>query len=136
MSLPTPNQWRTYLWIQVCEQLKWHNKGSHSCIDTLNRLWRKHPDIFAETEDFRAKMPVLTESMLEVRPELWSLQELLSLKDERHHPRDQPAFFPPILVLRCSDRNFLIDGGTRINFWRKHSNVGPHAVLGIVQVDQ
>ena len=31
-----------YLWIQVCEQLKWHNKGSDTCIDTLNRLWRKN----------------------------------------------------------------------------------------------
>ena len=118
-----------YLWMQVCEVLRWHNKGSDSCIDTLNRLWRKHPDVRAPTGETLISVPTLTEGMLTVRPELWTLEALRALT--RAHTRDRPLFFPPIVILRWFDRDFLIDGTTRVNLWLKHANVGPHAVLKV-----
>jgi hypothetical protein len=118
-----------YLWIQACEILKWHNKGNDRCIDTLNRLWAKHPDVRGPAGEQLMRVPTLTVEMLRVSPELWELDRLLSLK--RTHPRDRPLFFPAILVLRWFDHDFLIDGTTRINFWSKQANRGPHAVLKI-----
>ena len=77
------------------------------------------------------EVPELTEQMLMVRNEHWPLDRLLALK--RATVRDQPQFFPPIIVLRWFDHDFLIDGTTRVNFWSKFGNVGPHAVLTIVE---
>ena len=119
------------LWIQACEVLKWHNKGPDCCIDTLNRLWRKHCEVEAPNGTSLMQVPVLTEQMLIVSNEHWSLDRLVQLK--RAHGRDQPLFFPPIVVLRWFDHDFLIDGTTRVNLWNKVGNVGPHAVLAIAE---
>lgn len=115
----------------MCELLKWHNKGSDSCIDTLNRLWRKHSDVVSMSAEERMALPFLSEDMLGVRAELWPLKHLLELK--RSHTRDVPQFFSPIVVLRWFNQNFLLDGTTRVNFWAKHGNTGPHAVLVITE---
>jgi hypothetical protein len=120
-----------YLWMLVCEQLKWHNKGTHQCIDTLNRLWGKHSEVKGPNGEVLLKVPVLSEQMLTVRADLWSLSKLNSLK--RSHTRNMPQFFPPIIVLRWFDRDFLIDGTTRVNFWNWHNNEGPHHVLIIAE---
>ena len=120
-----------YLWIQVCEVLKWHNMGSHRCIDTLNRLWQKHSEVKGENGERLLDVPVLSEEMLIICAEHWSLDRLVALK--RSHPRYQPLSFPPIVVLRWFDRDFLIDGTTRINLWNKQGNEGPHAVLKIAE---
>src|SRR5947207_3099035 len=125
-----------FFWIQVCEQLKWHSKGSHTCIDTLNRLWQKHPEVKAESGEVLLDVPTLTANMIAVSLEQWTLSDLVALKHERHQKNNQPQAFPPILVLRWFDRNFLIDGGTRINFWAMHKVVGPHAVLKIARSDR
>ena len=120
------------MWIYVCEQLKWHNKGTDRCIDTLNRLWRKHPQVTAKaTGQTLLQVPTLTEDMLTVRLEHWPLEQLLTLNPG--HPRNRPLFFAPIVVLHWFSRDFLIDGNTRVNFWREKDNVGPHAVLKIVE---
>ena len=55
------------------------------------------------------------------------LDQLIALK--RSHARDRPLFYPPIVILRWFNRDFLIDGTTRINLWSKMGNLGPHAVL-------
>jgi hypothetical protein len=127
----TTNFIDTYLWIQVCEILKWHNKGNDRCIDTLNRLWQKHSEVRSPSGEILMDVPVLSEDMLSVSTERWRLDELAALN--RSHFRDRPLSFPPIVVLRWFDRDFLIDGTTRINFWLKLGNAGPHAVLKIVQ---
>jgi hypothetical protein len=116
-----------YLWLSVCEILKWHNKDTDQCIDTLNRLWRKHSEVVGPNGESLLDVPTLTESMLTVRAELWSLDRLRSLK--RSHQRNRPLFFPPIVVLNWFDRFFLMDGTTRINLWDQVGNMGPHAVL-------
>ena len=118
-----------YLWIQVCEQLKWHNKETDRCIDTLNRLWRKHIEVNGPNGEVLLDMPTLTEEMLTVRAEQWPIDRLESLR--RGHTRANPLFFPPIVILSWFERDFLIDGNTRVNFWSKWKNVGPHAVLRI-----
>jgi hypothetical protein len=118
-----------YLWILACEVLKWHNKGSDRCIDTLNRLWNKHTEVRGKNGERLLEVPVLKEEMLSVTAEHWSLSRLAALK--RSHARSRPLFFPPIIVLRWVDREFLIDGTTRVNLWSEQGNVGPHAVLKI-----
>jgi len=120
-----------YLWIQVCEVLKWHNKGKDACIDTLNRLWRKHPEVKGVNGEVFLDVPALSEEVLTVYAEQWPLDRLVALK--RSHVRDRPLFFPPIIILRWFDHDFLIDGTTRINLWEKAGNVGPHAVLRITE---
>ena len=119
------------LWLTVCEILKWHNKGNDQCINTLNRLWRKHSEVIGPNGETLLQVPTLTESMLSVRAELWPLDRLLSLK--RSHQRNRPLFFPPIVVLNWFDRFFLLDGTTRINLWSEAGNMGPHAVLIITE---
>ncbi len=123
------------LWVLACEVIKWHNKGE-SCIDTLNRLWWKHPAVTNEKGEkiIAHDIPKLSESMIQVTSEQWSLAQLMSLKLDRHHARDEPiATTPPIIVLRWFGKDFLIDGCTRINYWHKNGNVGPHAVLVILE---
>jgi hypothetical protein len=118
-----------YLWIQVSEQLKFHNKGTDRSIDTLNRLWRKNPRTMNANGVYIYDLPVLTEEMLAVSSELWSLPQLEAL--EPPHERDQLRSFAPPIVLTWFDRDFLMDGNTRVNFWVKGENQGPHAVLRI-----
>jgi hypothetical protein len=118
-----------FLWIQVCEILKWHSQGSHLCIDTLNRLWQKHHEVTSKDGKRMLHVPVLTEEMLTVSIEQWPLSKLAALT--RSHERDAPLSFPPIVVLHWFDRDFMIDGTTRTNFWMKHGIAGPHAVLKI-----
>jgi hypothetical protein len=120
-----------YLWLAVCEIIKWHNKGTDQCIDTLNRLWRKHTEVVAPNGESLLHVPTLTEAMFTVRAELWPLDRLLTLK--RSHQRNRPLFFPPIVVLNWFDRFFLLDGTTRINLWSEVGNMGPHAVLIVAE---
>lgn len=123
---------RHYLWIQVCEQLKFHNKGDDRCIDTLNRLWRKHPGVKSKDGGILLNVPLLKEEMLTVKIEQWSLQRLANLKPP--HGRDQLKSFAPIVVLHWFDQYFLLDGNSRVNFWEKAGNQGPHAVLKITSI--
>lgn len=118
------------LWVEVCEILKWHNHGSDSCIDTLNRLWQKHVEVRGPNGETLLHVPALSEHMLTVRVEHWSLEQLVSLT--RSHGRDRPLAFPPIVIFHWFDRDFLVDGTTRINFWSKTGNAGPHAVFRIM----
>src|SRR5258705_4985937 len=89
---------QAYLWIQVCEVLKWHNKGSDRCVDTLNRLWQKHSEVRGPNGEKLMDVPVLSQEALVVSLEHWLLDRLAALA--RSHDRDRPAFFPPIVVLR------------------------------------
>lgn len=122
------------LWIRVCEQLTHHNKGPDQCIDTLNRLWRKHPRVKTTTGEILLEVPLLTESMLSVTLEHWALEQMLALKTP--HNRDQLRSFEPPVVLRWFDQSFLLDGNTRVNHWAKAQNRGPHAVLVISKATQ
>ena len=119
------------LWLKVCDLLRWHSVGMHTPIQTLNRLWRKQPYVKRFPQEF-ANLPELTESMLSVREESWMLETLLALTDSTFHQRAKPKAFPPIIVLERTGRDFLMDGGNRLNYWRQRGDAGPHAVLKIV----
>ena len=120
-----------HLWIRICEQLKCHNKSDDRCIDTLNRLWRKNSRVRTTTGEVLLEVPLLTEEMLAISLEHWSLAQLVAL--EPPHDRDELKSFEPIIVLHWFDQHFLIDGNTRVNFWEKRQNQGPHAVLKIAE---
>jgi hypothetical protein len=120
---------RHYLWIQVCEQLKFHNKGADVCIDTLNRLWRKNQRTRNAAGEYKFDLPVLTIDMLTVAIEHWTLAELVAL--EPPHPRDELKSYAPPIVLSWFNTDFLMDGNTRVNAWKRVNNPGPHAVLRI-----
>lgn len=122
-----------YLWMQVCEILKWHNQGNDRCIDTLNRLWRKHSQVCGADGEEILAVPTLSEDKLTVRSEHWSLDQLAALR--REHRRDSAASFPPVIVLEWSGRTFLIDGNNRVNFWLKQGNAGPHLVFKLIWPD-
>lgn len=120
-----------HLWISVCEQLKLHNKGDDRCIDTLNRLWQKNSRVRTKTGQVLLEVPLLTEEMLDVTLEHWSLAQLVVL--DPPHDRDELKSFEPIIVLHWFGQYFLIDGNTRVNYWEKVQNQGPHAVLKIAE---
>lgn len=119
------------LWIQVCEQLKWHNRRDDTCIATLNRLWRKNVYVRGPNRKVLLEVPTLSEEMLTVHAEQWPLSRLAEVR--RGHDRDQPKFFPPIVILNWLDQFFLIDGNTRVNYWLRKGNAGPHAVFRIAE---
>jgi hypothetical protein len=129
VSPRAPSQIDHYLWVWVCEQLKFHNKGSDRCIDTLNRLWRKHPRVKGAEDKPPLEVPTLTEEMLLVSLEQWSLQRLQGLQIP--HQRDDLRSPEPIIILHWRNQDFVIDGNTRVNYWVKERNEGPHAVLKI-----
>jgi hypothetical protein len=120
-----------FLWVKVCEQLKCHNKGADRCIDTLNRLWRKNSRLVGPDGEVLLTVPLLTEEMVAVSLEQWELDRLVALNPP--HQRDELKSFEPIVVLHWFDQDFLLDGNTRVNFWKKRGNRGPHAVLRIAE---
>ena len=120
-----------HLCIRVSEQLKHHNKGDDRCIDTLNRLWRKNSRVRTKPGKVLLDVPLLTEEMLAVTLEHWTLAQLVAL--EPPHARDELRSFEPIIVLHWFRQHFLIDGNTRVNYWEKFQNQGPHAVLKIAE---
>ncbi len=120
------------LWEVSCAIIRWHNRGTDGCIETLNRLWRKRP--WMEDLD---RLPRLTESEMFLSLEYWNLDRLVSLLHPTQKTNKTPrATAPPIIVIRWSGSDYLIDGRTRINYWKRTNDNGPHRVILIQPVSQ
>jgi len=120
------------LWAEACDVLRWHNKNADSCIQTLNRLWRKSPWVADP-----GALPVLAERQLQLTEERWSLERLEDLLHERQRTLNTPhSVTPPIIVVRWDGTDYLIDGRTRINYWARSETKGPHRTLVIERVQQ
>jgi hypothetical protein len=114
---------------EAADQLRYHNKGSDNWVDTLNRLWRKNH--FAKSM-IGSRFPELAEEMLGAELERWPVDRLKKLLHPETHARACPMRDDlPIIVLLWADREFLIDGTTRINRRVRDNDVGPHDVVVI-----
>ena len=115
------------LWTLACQVLRWHNQPGHTCIDTVNRLWRKSPWV-GDT----SILPIIQEEQIVVTEESWDLGRLWPLVHQRQLTSNTPASTTsPIILVRWFDKDFLLDGRTRINHWKRTANIGPHDVLVI-----
>lgn len=113
------------IWAEFCDVLKWHNRESHCCIDTLNRLWRKHPFV----NDYQA-LPTIHRNELVILEEYWHLEELWQLLHPRKRTDKVPASTDkPVILLRWNNTNYLMDGRKRICFWQRANSIGPHRAL-------
>jgi hypothetical protein len=113
------------LWDEVCEVLKWHYRPGHGCVDTINRLLAKHP----AAKKLAKQLRVQRESS-SVCVELRSIEILWHLIHPKLVTRAAPhATNAPVVVLRFSGVEYLLDGRRRINFWNRTNEPGPHRVL-------
>lgn len=113
------------LWDDMCEVVKWHNEQRHCCVDTINRLLRKHP-----VARDRGHTPQVERRDLDVAAESWRLEELWSLVHPEQRTSDEPSEYRlPVVVLRWERVDYLIDGRRRINYWHRSGIAGPHSVL-------
>src|SRR5437762_13334362 len=99
------------LWGQAKDLLRHHQKkktGDHTPIDALNRLFHEAAP--------KAKSIRLNEVNCSIVSESWSTEMLAGLhrKHDRATPKDEDC---PILVVRWRCKQYLIDGGNRINKW-------------------
>jgi hypothetical protein len=77
----------------------------------------------------------LEDDHVRVLDDRWPLERLQ--KFQRWHERDEPERIdPPLVVFRGWDTECLIDGQTRVNFWGKTGNIGPHRVLVVEPLSQ
>ena len=77
-------------------------------------------------------IPTISEEMIDVSEESWDLDRLWFLIHERQQTDRTPhSVVLPIVVLRWYRKEFLIDGRSRINFWKRDGNQGPHSVLAV-----
>ena len=112
-------------WMEFCSVLKWHNRESHCCIDTLNRLWRKHPFV----RDHEA-LPTIQRSDLRVHEERWPLNRLWPLLHPDKRTDKVPASRDkPVVVLHWNGNDYLMDGRKRLCAWHRENQCGPHRVL-------
>jgi hypothetical protein len=122
---PSPDE----LWSDACRLLAWHNKGSDSCIQTLNRLWRKSPWVQQETV-----LPTLESGRVSTSEEFWPLDRLVALLHDKQRTSKTPRSVEPlVIVVRWAGQDYLIDGRTRINHWQRVGTPGPIRVLVIAE---
>lgn len=115
------------LWTMAYAIIRWHNRGQDDCIETLNRLWRSGPWI----QD-PSVLPMITTTGMHLTLQHWNLKQLTELLHPTQKTSKVPrSTAPPIIVIRWLDKDFLIDGRTRINFWKKNNDNGPHRVIVI-----
>jgi hypothetical protein len=108
------------LWNELCDVIGWHKQRHHSCVDTLNRLWRKDPFV----KNLNA-LPTLSKSALEVVEGTRSLDQLWGFIHKKRKTEQQPAATDlPVVLLRWKGEEYLIDGRRRINYWKRHENLG------------
>lgn len=113
------------LWDAVCAVLCWHNRGNDGCIQTLNRLWRKHP----QTQK-ASSLPVLQLENLSFDLESWSVERLVGLLPPTYVTNKTPrSLAPPVIILRYDQIDYLIDGRTRINYWKRTADTGQHRII-------
>ena len=113
------------LWNEMCQVIKCHNQAGHSCVDTLNRLWRKDP--FAKK---LSNLPLLTKDTLEVLEESWTMDRLMTfITPERVTKLAPHSTGGAIVAIRWTTQDFLIDGRRRINHSNRTQSLGPHRIL-------
>ncbi len=111
-------------WDKMCEVIKYHNHAKHCCIDTINRLLRKNPHVDPQSP------PQVSRQALKVSAESRSLANLWVLIHETQITSAEPgSLSPAVIVLRWNGQEYLMDGRRRINYWKRHNDVGPHRVL-------
>src|SRR5262245_3553995 len=103
------------LWNEACDVLCWHKENVDTCIQTLNRLWRKSPWVQPHVA-----LPTFIEGQIRVTEEQWSLERLVALLHERQRiPSAPKSLTLPVILVRWNDTVYLIDGRRRINHWER-----------------
>jgi len=121
--------WHHAMWELHCHRAK---GTKHTWIETLNRLAKKGEALINARGDVipRAGLPEFVPERLSARMELWDMDRLLDARHAKPHHRVKPKCdYCPILVLSLFGKQFVIDGGTRLNRRIIDGDVGPHRVV-------
>ncbi|HEY2786344.1 MAG TPA: hypothetical protein VGJ05_15360 [Fimbriiglobus sp.] len=116
------------LWNRAKELLRHHQKSDDPTpVDALNRLLH---EAAPEASSIR-----LSEANCRIVLESWLMKKLAGLRrrHDRATPKDEGC---PILVVCWRGKQYLIDGGNRINKWVKEKNEGSHAVLVMMLAEE
>ncbi len=113
------------LWGELASVLANHFESDHDCIDTINRLLRKNPWLNDSGSTLQIPRTGLRLSV-EYRDleRLWPLIHASQVTTSEPHPASGA-----VVVLRWSEREYLMDGRRRINQWKRNGLLGPHRSL-------
>ena len=113
------------LWDQVWDILGYHAKGQATPQETLLRL-------IDEQFQVHLRQPIPADLAIEAmkpRREGWTTSDLDKLRRKRERTGVQGDRSQPIVVLRWSGQDFLIDGTRRINERVAQQVEGTHPVI-------
>ena len=113
------------LFSDACELLKYHVPNRYTHEEALNRIFNKHKDLH---NPFDREIPRLSKDNIKTRLEVWTRERLSDLAPEGIYDEHPVRIMPPLIVVRVDGTDCLIDGGSRINQWRKYGMEGTHAV--------
>jgi hypothetical protein len=122
-----PSEAEDRIWRTIDEALAYHQKPGRDLTptDALNRLFSRH----VRHQGLRG-MPRLCRETCSATCEAWTADELRSLV--RWHCRARPRFeHYPIVVARCGNRAFVLDGNNRTSKWVAENSQWHHAVIVI-----
>jgi len=109
------------LWVELTQVLANHRGAS--AFKKLVRLLEKHPARPTPS-------PQLRENRLLIEAQEWGTERLWAALDAAQHTEKNPhAAAGAIVVLRCADTDFVLDGRRRINHWHRTCDQGMHRVL-------
>ena len=118
------------LWDELCKIISYHDKPGDGCMETLNRLLRKHPSVKSR----KLSVQIARESH-RLSAESWGPDRLWQLILPSHKTRDPPrSAQEAVVVARFEGADYLIDGRRRINFWKREGLPWERRVLVIEAV--
>ena len=113
------------LFEEACELLKYHVPNKYTYEEALNRIFDKHKKVH---NSFNRDIPPLSKENIKVKLEVWTREKLSSLAPKGIHDKPPIRIMPPLILVRVDGIDCLIDGGSRINQWRRYGMDGTHAV--------
>ena len=121
------------LWETLEMVLSYHRKPHRdvTAIDALNRLFAKARSSLGEPSD---GIPYLSPETSSIHLEQWRTRRLNAIR-RKSHGRDRPRCDTlQVMFVEHEEREYLIDGQTRINRWAADGNDGPHEVIVLTHI--
>lgn len=114
------------LWDELKEIIGYHDKPGDGCMQTLNRLLRKHP-LAKSLPEFR-----IARETHRLSAESWPPDRLWKLILPSQVTQDPPrSAQDAVIVARLGGKDYLIDGRRRINYWKREGLPWERRVLVI-----
>lgn len=118
------------LWEELRDIIGYHDKPGDDYIETLNRLFHKHP--LAKPRQLAIR---ITRGTHRLAAESWDPERLWQLILPSQVTQDPPrSAQEAVIVARFDGADYLIDGRRRINYWKREGLPWERRVLVIEAV--